>query len=264
MTGFVWDIDPALFKIGPLELRYYGLLFGATLLLGYHLFRKQMEKRGYGEDISEKFLMWGVLGVVVGARLVHCLFYEPGYYLSNPLEILKIYKGGIASHGATLGLFTVVLIFSRKYKIPFMILGDALVFAAAVGATFVRIGNFFNSEIVGRVTTLPWGVHFMRYIDKGQNLRHPSQLYEAFGGFVVLMTLILVDKKVKQGKPGLFAGIFLVMYFSFRFLIEFVKEYQTLSSFLTMGQYLSIPFVLIGVYFIYSWFSHRRLQNESQ
>ncbi len=248
MDGFVWNIDPTILKLGPLQLRYYGILFGCTLLLGYHLFQKRMQKTGYSKELSESFLMWGVLGVVIGARLVHCLFYEPDFYLSHPLEILKVYKGGIASHGATLGLFTVLLIFSKAKKVPFMILGDAIVFAAAVGATFVRLGNFFNSEIVGRVTTVPWAVRFLRYDDK---LRHPSQLYEALGGLIVLFTLIYLDKKEKEIKPGKMAGVFLVMYFSFRFLVEFVKEYQTLHSFLTMGQYLSIPFILIGIGFLF-------------
>ncbi len=250
MSGLVWNIEPTLLKIGPLQLRYYGILFGATLLLGYHLFQKQMLKSGHSKEFSEKMLLWGVLAVVVGARLVHCLFYEPDYYLANPIEILKVWKGGIASHGATLGLFTVVLAFSRIYKIPFLVIGDAVVFAAAVAAIFVRIGNFFNSEIVGRATNVPWAIQFPRY----DNLyRHPSQLYEASGGFLILMILLFVDKKMSKRVTGLFSGIFLSMYFTFRFLIEFVKEFQEehrIGSILTMGQYLSIPFIIVGLIFI--------------
>lgn len=254
MQGFVWDIDPAIIVIGPIQLRYYGILFGTTLLVGYYFFQKQMKKYGYSEDVSEKYLLWGVLGAVVGARLVHCFFYEPVFFLNNPVEIIKVWKGGIASHGATLGLFISAIWFARARKIPFSILGDGIVFAAAVGATLVRIGNFMNSEIVGRVTTVPWGVHFMRYDDHGKYLRHPSQLYEAAGGLVVLLILLAVNSYLKDRKyPGIFSGIFLIGYFIFRFLVEYVKEFQIdpQDTFpLTMGQCLSIPFIIIGIWLI--------------
>ena len=270
MHYFVWDVQPTILFLGPLQLRYYGILFGLTLLVGFSLFTRRMKAYGYSEEISEKFLLYGVLGVVIGARLVHCLFYEPNFYLSNPIEILKVWKGGIASHGATVGLFTVAIWFSRKNKIPFFHLGDSIVFAAAVGATFVRIGNFFNSEIVGRITNVPWGVKFLKHsADIGlaekaavghcdiSNIncliqywpvRHPSELYEATGGLIILITLLLVDKMTKgKDLTGIFSGIFLTIYFTFRFFIEFVKEYQALNGFLTMGQWLSIPFIIVGI-----------------
>lgn len=254
MQGFVWDVDPAIIVIGPIQLRYYGLLFGTTLLVGYYFLQKQMKKYGYSEQVSEKYLLWGVMGTVVGARLVHCFFYEPVYFLNNPVEIIKVWKGGISSHGATVGLFISAIWFTRSRKIPFAILGDAIVFAAALGATLVRIGNFMNSEIVGRVTTVPWGVHFMRYDDHGKYLRHPSQLYEAAGGLTVLLSLFAVEYFLKGKKrPGIFSGVFLIGYFTFRFFVEFVKEFQIdpNDTFpLTMGQCLSIPFVIIGMYIV--------------
>jgi prolipoprotein diacylglyceryl transferase len=251
MQGFVWDVDPVMISIGPFQLRYYGLLFVATVLGGYYFFQKQMKKYGYPSQVYEDYLLWGIFATIIGARLAHCLFYETGYFLNNPVEIVKFWKSGLSSHGATVGLFVSALWFARVRKIPFAILGDGIVFAAALAATLVRIGNFMNSEIVGRATSVPWGVHFMRYKDHGMYLRHPSQLYEAAGGLSVLLSLFVVEYVLKGKKrPGIFSGVFLIGYFTFRFLVEFVKEFQVDQNDtfpLTMGQCLSIPFVIIGL-----------------
>ena len=270
-TAFTWNADPVMIQIGSVPIRYYGLFFASTILIGFYLMRRILRQYGFKDKMADDFLLWGVLGVVLGARLVHCFFYEPQFYLSNPLEILKIYKGGVASHGATIGLITAVFLFIRKYKIRFFELSDGIVFAAAVGATLVRIGNFFNSEIVGRITTLPWGIKFLKHGEDyriAKNLatgkcdissmdcliqywpvRHPSQLYEAAGGLTILIVMLAISFIYKDRKmPGIYAGIFLTMYFTFRFLIEFVKEFQTLQEGLTMGQYLSIPFILFGIW----------------
>ena len=270
-TAFTWNADPVMIQIGSVPIRYYGLFFASTILIGFYLMRRILRQYGFKDKMADDFLIWGVLGVVLGARLIHCFFYEPQYYLSNPLEILKIYKGGVASHGATIGLITAVFLFIKKYKIKFFELSDGIVFAAAVGATLVRIGNFFNSEIVGRVTDLPWGIKFLKHgndYNIAKNLatgncdissmdcliqywpvRHPSQLYEAAGGLTILIIMYVVSVIYKDRKmPGIYAGIFLTLYFTFRFLIEFVKEFQTLQQGLTMGQYLSIPFVLFGIW----------------
>jgi len=271
---FVWNADPVIAVIAGLQLRYYGIFFASTILIGFFLFRRILRRYGFKDKMADDFLLWGVLGVVIGARLVHCFFYEPGYYLSNPIEILKIHKGGVASHGATIGLITAVLLFIRKYKIKFFELSDGIVFAAAVGATLVRLGNLFNSEIVGRRTTASWGWKFIRnsmdsHIAKNLAtgkcdisdmnclieywpVRHPSQLYEAAGGFTILLIMLAVSFIFKDlKKPGLYVGIFLTGYFTFRFCIEFVKEFQALSEGLTMGQYLSIPFILFGLFAFY-------------
>ena len=278
-TAFVWDIDPTIITLGPLQLRYYGILFGLTLLIGYWLFRKQLERYGYPEKIAESYLLWGVLGVIVGARLAHCFFYEPDYYLRNPAEIIKVWKGGIASHGATIGLFLTAIWFTRKHKMPFLKLGDGIVYAAAVGATLVRIGNFMNSEIVGRITDASWGMRFLRNPEDlplarsaaiAANaacdlssidcllpfwpVRYPSQLFEALGGLTVLALLLLTLALLKgKNRPGIFSGVFLSVYFTFRFFVEFFKEFQEeyrIGSLLTMGQWLSIPFICIGIWFI--------------
>ena len=254
MHGFVWNVDPDIFVIGPIHLKYYGILLGTTLLAGYYFFQKQMKKYGYSEEVSMDYLFWGILSTFIGARFAHCYFYETSYFIYNPVEVLKVWKGGISSHGATVGLFVSAIWFARSRKIPFAILGDGIVFAAALGATLFRIGNFMNSEIVGRITTMPWGVHFMRYSDQGVYLRHPSQLYEAAGGLIVLLSLFAVEYYLKGKKrPGLFSGVFLIGYFTFRFFVEYFKEFQIdpNNTFpLTMGQCLSIPFVIIGIYIL--------------
>lgn len=251
MQGFIWNIDPDIFHIFGRPVRYYGLLFAITVLLGFKLFQKHFNKEGYPENVSEKFLLIGTIATVVGARLGHCFFYEDAFfYLTHPLELIAVWKGGLASHGATIGLVLATIYFAKSRKIKFLRVSDAVVLAAAVAATFVRIGNFMNSEIVGRITDVPWAVKFLRY---DNNFRHPSQLYEALGGLLILTTLMIVDKKTKKGTRGILTSIFLMSYFSFRFMIEFVKEYQTLTSGLTMGQWLSIPFVIMGaIMFIYS------------
>ncbi|PKN51735.1 MAG: prolipoprotein diacylglyceryl transferase [Deltaproteobacteria bacterium HGW-Deltaproteobacteria-13] len=254
MNGFVWNVDPDIFVIGPIHLRYYGILLGITLVVGYYFFQKQMKKYGYSEQVSLDYLFWGMLSTFIGARLVHCYFYETSHFIYYPLDVFKIWKGGISSHGATVGLFISAIWFARSRKIPFAILGDGIVFAAALGAILFRIGNFMNSEIVGRVTTVPWGVHFMRYTDHGLYLRHPSQLYEAAGGLIVLLSLFAVEYFLKGKKrPGLFSGVFLIEYFTFRFFVEYFKEFQIdpNNTFpLTMGQCLSIPFVVIGIFIL--------------
>lgn len=257
----VWDVSPTILELGPIKLRYYGLIFAAMLMGGFYIFRWQMLRGGYSEKQADRYLLFGVLGVVIGSRLGHVMFYEPGRYFSNPIEILKIWKGGLASHGATIGLLFVSYLFARSEKIKVLEIFDRITMPAALGATAVRIGNFFNSEIVGRATDVPWAIKFpLGYQDAGLPLelvpaRHPSQLYEALMGLCVLATLYLIDRKFKEERPlGLLFGTFGILYFGGRFLIEFVKEYQAISpdaSILTMGQYLSLPFIAIGLYFVY-------------
>ncbi len=257
MEGFVWDIDPTIVVIGPLQIRYYGVLIACVMVIGYYLWQWQMRKAGYEEAVILTFPYYIAILGVIGARLGHCFFYHPAYYLSNPISIMKIWAGGLSSHGAAVGILTAIFLYSHIKKIPWHVVLDSNAFVAALIATFVRIGNFMNSEIAGRITHLPWCVHFLRYRDGGKYCRHPSQLYEASIGLAIFVGLILLERKLgKRRPPALLAGVFLVSYFFCRFVVEFVKEYQTLpsSSPLTMGQYLSIPFFLIGLYLlVYAW-----------
>jgi len=281
----VWNIDPVIAFIGPLQLRYYGILFATAILIGFYLARRIYRKYGFPDKVADDLLIWGVIATVIGARLVHCIFYEPGYYFSHPLEILKVYKGGIASHGATIGLIVAVLCVAKKYKLSFTDLADGVVFPGIMGATFVRLGNFFNSEIVGKITTVPWGFKFLRNTDDMKlainaatghcdiskmeclinywPVRHPSQLYEAFGAFVILIIMLTVSFVRKDHrKSGLYTAMFMILYFSFRFCIEFIKEYQVFEEGLTMGQYLSIPFIIFGIFVL--WRFHKKQPRPEQ
>jgi len=280
----VWNLDPDLLNLGPITIRYYGILFATGLLLGYYLWRWQMTRAKHNVVVTEKWLVWGVVGVLAGSRLGHCLFYEPEIYLANPIKILQIWKGGLASHGATLGIVGALMGYGWRYGFSFMEMFDRMAMPTCMGAIFVRLGNFMNSEIVGKEWDGPFAVRFPRYtaINRsilehrfGQGLgfkalalpRHPSQLYEALGAVIIFVVILLVDRKYKENRPrGLAAGLFLVGYFSFRFVVEYFKEYQKYmhlkpdpvnkvihvlgTSGLTMGQWLSIPFVLLGIGFI--------------
>lgn len=263
---FVWDVSPILLSLGPIQVRYYGLLFALMLIGGYYLWQWQMLRGGHTQKQAEGFFLWGAIAVIGGSRLGQVLFYEPDRYLANPIEILYVWKGGLASHGATIGLVLVLYLYARHLKLSKLEVLDRFSMSAALGALMVRIGNFMNSEIVGRKTQVPWAVKFPRCIyDSHLPLdrvpaRHPSQIYEVFLGLFVLLSLYFVDKRMKEERPlGLLASLFFLLYFSGRFLVEFFKEYQTLSpekSFLTMGQWLSIPFVLIGAYGVYRSLRH--------
>lgn len=264
-SALIWDIDPAILRIGPLQIRYYGLLFALVLLGGFHFWKRYMQDRPYPESSVYPYFYWMTLFGILGARIGHCLFYEPERYLASPLSILKIWEGGLASHGGTIGLILGTVVYSYAKKIPFLVVIDGTTWAAAVAATLVRIGNFFNSEIVGKVTDLPWAVHFMRYPgDRGEFARHPTQIYEALIGLSVFLVLFFVDKRLKTRAPrGLLTGLFCTLYFTARFLIEYLKEPQGgifPEDALDMGQYLSIPFVLFGLTMLALAWKNRRLE----
>ncbi len=247
-----FNMDPVIFSLGPLEVRYYGLLWALTIIIGYQLWIWQADRAGIEREVSDSFPVWAIVGTIIGARLGHSFFYDFQTTLSNPLSVLYIWKGGLASHGAAIGLLLSTFIFTERHNLNFIDIVDRLVFVAAVGAVLIRIGNFLNSEVVGRATDLPWGVRFVRY-DNGLVARHPSQLYEALFGIFLFIILLKADKYFgKEKRPkGLLTGLFLFLYFLFRFLIEYLKEYQTLShSYLTMGQYLSIVPIIAGIFLL--------------
>jgi len=266
MEHFVWDIDPTIFRWGPIQVRYYGLFFASVLLGGFYFWNRTMARRGYPEEMLYSYFYWMTILGIVGARVGHCLFYEPHRYLSDPVQILYIWKGGLASHGGTIGLILGTVIYAYIKRIPWLVVIDNTAFAAAIAATMVRVGNFFNSEIVGRVTDVSWAVIFPRSFDGGRFARHPSQLYEAVIGAGVFLLIYYLDAKYKERRPrGLLAGAFLTVYFFWRFFVEYFKEYQTLASgsFLTMGQYLSIPFFVFGLGLLYmAWRDRGRLTGE--
>ena len=247
-------MDPQIFAIGSFSIAWYGLLFALGFYFGFHIMRWVYIREGKSPATLDRIFIYMVLGAIIGARLGHCLFYDPAYYLSNPLEIIKIWQGGLASHGGVVGMLIAMYVYARQTAdVKFLWLLDHMTLVIALGSFFIRCGNFFNSEILGTSTTVPWAIVFSR-VDLLP--RHPAQLYEAgvyLFLFVVLMHLYLKYKQ--QLKPGFMMGLLMVVIFSSRFLIELVKEPQ--ESFvpilgLNMGQWLSIPVILLGVYFMVS------------
>jgi phosphatidylglycerol:prolipoprotein diacylglycerol transferase len=244
-----WNLDPEIFHLGPLSIRYYGILFALSFYMGYVIMLKFFKKENLSTELLDKLTLYVAFGTVLGARLGHVLFYQPAYYLSNPLEILKIWHGGLASHGAAIGILLALYLFSRKHKKPYLWALDKVAIVVALAGFFIRTGNLMNSEIYGHVTDLPWGFVFER---NGEILpKHPTQIYEALSYLVIFALLyFLHNKKSIKLKKGTIFGLFMALLFSVRFLVEFIKEVQVSfekSMVLDMGQILSIPCILTGI-----------------
>lgn len=235
-------INPVLVDFGPVQIRWYGVLMAAAFLSGYAILRHFGKKSGLSRDQIDEYLLYMFFGILGGARLGEVLFYNPGYYFSNPLEILMVWKGGLASHGAILGAIAANAMFCRKHTMSFYKMADLAVIPCALGAAFVRIGNFTNSEIVGRISSVPWAMEFPGY----EGLRHPSQLYEAAKNLLIFG--ILLQFRKRNLPEGALFWLFLVIFSVLRFIVEFFKEFQTLppSAVITMGQWLSIPLFIIS------------------
>jgi len=259
IAEFGWNISPEIFNLGPLSVRWYSLLFALGIILSYQIMSIFFLNEKKSIKDLDMLTIYVVIGTVVGARLGHCFFYHPEYYFSNPLEILQIWKGGLASHGATIGILLSLYFFlKKKPEFSFLWLVDRLVIVGALAGCLIRIGNFFNSEIYGIPSDLPWAVVFER-IDNVP--RHPAQLYEAIAYLAIFLLLFFSYKKVKGNiRNGLFFGIFLVLLFGVRFFLEYVKDLQAdveSQMLLHIGQLLSIPFVLVGIYYIFRAFKRK-------
>ena len=251
-----WSVNPEVFSLGPLSIRWYGLLFISGFVLGWYIFKWFFQRESIPVTLLDPLLYTLLIGTIVGARLGHCLFYQPDYYLGSWqgfTEIFMPWKGGLASHGGTIALIFAMMWFAkrygRKHDFDFILILDQLAIAVCFAATFIRLGNLFNSEIYGDVTTLPWGFIFEL---RGETLpKHPTQLYEALSYFLLGIALILAYKfKADKLYRGFFIGTFFIGCFGMRFLIEFIKEPQVMfeqNMTLNMGQLLSIPFVLMGI-----------------
>lgn len=254
-----WHVDPVLFHIGSFGLRWYSLLFVAGFILGWFIFRWFFRRERISEDLLDSLLYTLLIGTIVGARLGHCIFYQPEYYfgsLQGFLEIFMPWKGGLASHGGTIVLFFAMLWYAhhygRKNNFDFVWLMDHLCIAVAFAGAFIRLGNLMNSEIYGDVTTLPWG--FIFDLRGETEPKHPTQIYEALSYLILGIVLLSMYKfNLKKIYRGTFIGIFFIVCFGMRFLIEFIKEPQVAfedNMVLNMGQILSIPFILIGIGFL--------------
>lgn len=245
-----WAFDPILFSVGPLTIRWYGLLFVGAFLIGQWMLGRIFAAECVPRENAERLMIHALLGAVIGARLVHCLFYEPGYYLSHPLAILRIWEGGLASHGGALGMLLALWFGARtaQPRLPFLWLIDRVSMPAALGAVFVRVANFLNSEIVGIPTSGRWGVVF-ESIDALP--RHPAQLYEAIAYALIFAVLLTIYRRSGKRTPeGLLFGVLMALVFSARIVVEFFKTPQAAyeaGQLFTVGQYLSLPFVMLGV-----------------
>ena len=256
----VWDVDPYIFHIGSRPIAWYGILWAMVFIVGYYIMKNIYKRENLSEDQLDNLLVYMMVSTIIGARLGHCLFSEPSYYLSNPVEIIKIWEGGLASHGGAIGILIGLYFYSKKIKKPYLWILDRIVVPVAIGGVFIRMGNLMNSEIYGDPTTLPWGFKFVREYPIGTPLEnipacHPTQIYEAIFCLLVFVYLLHVyyKKNMAEKHPGFMFGIFLIVVFGSRILIEFIKnpqvEFET-SMTLDMGQWLSIPFFIAGIYFV--------------
>ncbi|WP_076418449.1 prolipoprotein diacylglyceryl transferase [Colwellia sp. UCD-KL20] len=248
MEHLIWNIDPVLVSFGAIKIHWYGVLFASAILSGLQVMKWIYKTENLEQESLDTLLGYVVFGIIIGARLGHCFFYDPSYYFANPMKILAIWEGGLASHGGGLGVILAIGLYVKKHKVSYLWILDRLAIATALFGVFVRCANFINSEILGVTSNLPWAVVFAR-ID---NLpRHPAQLYEAISYLFIFIILLGLYKKFKSHSPkGLLLGTFLILTFTARFLVESVKQKQAAYSsefMLNTGQMLSIPFFIAGI-----------------
>ncbi|MBK7668553.1 MAG: prolipoprotein diacylglyceryl transferase [Sphingobacteriaceae bacterium] len=249
-----WNPSPEIFAIPGIDwpVRWYGLMW-ALAFIGSHFFMNRIYRtEGRTEKELDTLTLYVIVGTILGARLGHCLFYDPAYYLSHPLDILKVYEGGLASHGGAIGILIAMWLYCRKTKESWLWLFDKIVVVVPLASMLIRFGNLMNSEIIGTPTNVPWAFVFTSV----DNLpRHPAQLYEAvFCLFLFILMYWLWKNKRNRFAPGFMFGLMCVLFFTERFFDEFVKENQEAfeaSMALNMGQILSIPFVIVGLYMMW-------------
>ncbi len=243
-----WDVNPEIFRIGSFAIRWYGLLFASSFLFGYIIMLRIFRNENLTEALLDKLTIYMAVGTIVGARLGHCFFYEPAYYLAHPLEIFMTWRGGLASHGAAIGILTAIWLFCRKEKKEYTWVLDRIAIVVALSGVFIRMGNLMNSEIYGVETTVPWGFVFLRNGETAP--KHPTQIYEALAYLAIFLILLRIYWHRKgEHIQGTLISLTCILIFVARFFIEFLKEDQVdfeATMKLNMGQILSIPFILLG------------------
>ena len=256
---FINNFDPVAFQIISFEIRWYSLAYILGIIIGWILCKKIFIKN---LDINQKFddyITYLIIGIIIGGRLGYVLFYNFSYYINNILDIFKIWQGGMSFHGGLLGIIVTSIFFAKKNNQDLFVYTDLVSLVAPIGIFFGRLANFINSELYGKVTEVPWAVTFVQV----DNLsRHPSQLYEAFfEGIILFILLLYFRNKNFLAKPGLISGIFLIFYSVFRFCIEFFRvpdeQIGYLIFNLSMGQIISLVFIMIGTIVFY-------LKNENK
>ena len=301
LNYITWNVDPVLVHLGSLQIRWYGLMWALGFFIGYFVMRRIYKKERMTDDSMDKLLVYMLVSTVVGARLGHCLFYEPQEYLAHPLEMLKLWEGGLASHGGAFGILIGLGLYVRNYnkskkgkdnlqKISYIWILDRVVVAVCLVGSMIRVGNVMNHEIYGTPTSLPWGFVFLRgeeqFCGTFDNYTpcfawdapcppsewlpcHPTGLYEAFFCLVAMGILLWMYYKRDLGhkQPGLMFGTFLIIIFGSRICIEFLKNVQVefeKNMVFDMGQWLSIPFVLVGIGMIVWSFAQRKKAEGKQ
>ncbi|MBR5204456.1 MAG: prolipoprotein diacylglyceryl transferase [Bacteroidaceae bacterium] len=268
LGSIVWDVDPTIFEIGGRQIRWYGLMWGLGFILAYKYAEWIFKKEKYPEEWVDKLFVYSLISVVVGARLGHCLFYQWDYYTSNPVEILKIWEGGLASHGGVFGVIFAAWLYSKKItKQSVWWLFDRIIPSVAVLCFCIRFGNLMNSEIFGFPTTMPWGFEFVRsrewhQLYEGQAC-HPTQIYEMLYCLTAgVVSYVMYHKFHLQKYVGLITGVSLLIFFGTRLALEFMKNPQVASEVgmtLNIGQLLSLPLIALGLYLIWKSRTAREL-----
>ena len=262
---FTWNGSPEILSFGPILIRWYGALFACGFVIGLKILNWIGKQEKLKIESFDSMLIYVILGTIIGARLGHTLIYEPEIYLSDPIRIFKVWEGGLASHGGALGVMVSVLLWKRKYfNGTTLQLLDYLCVPSALVSAFIRMGNFFNSEIIGRPTGVPWAIIFSR-VDSLP--RHPTMLYECLAYVCTFLVLFSLFKfKVHRNKgQGFLLSIFFMLIFGFRFCIEFIKEYQVSSESqlpIDLGQILSIPFILVGLFLFIRSFQASEIKKK--
>ena len=271
LTYITWTVDPAIFHLFGREVRWYGLFFAIGFLVGYKIIDIMLKRERMPQEWADKILIYIIVGTVIGARLGHCIFYGysdhfsffDNYYFKHPVEMLKIWEGGLASHGGAIGIIVAVWLFSRRVtKLSMLWTFDRLVVPVALVGAMIRTGNLMNHEIYGHPTDMPWAFRFILNIHQYQQgaepvfslPSHPTQIYEALAYlFIFAALLYLYWKTTVKDRPGFLFGVAVSAIFTARFFIEFIKENQEAfeeGMLINMGQLLSIPFILMGIFFI--------------
>ncbi|MDD3788018.1 MAG: prolipoprotein diacylglyceryl transferase [Petrimonas sp.] len=268
LLSVTWDVDPTLFTLFGREIRWYGLLWVIGLIVAVYVVQKIYKHEDLPEKWFDSLFVYMMVGIIAGARLGHCLFYEPGYYLSHPVEILKIWEGGLASHGGVIGIIIAVWLYSRKITKQSMLWTfDRVMVPTGFTAAMIRLGNLMNHEIYGGPTDQPWGFRFITNLHQWMQgaepvysqPSHPTQIYEAaFYLLVYAVTMWLYWKTNAKDRQGLILGVGILLIFLFRFFVEFIKNVQVdsehsliASTGLNIGQWLSVPFIIWGIWLIW-------------
>ncbi len=264
--SIVWDLDPTLFNIGSLEIRYYSITWMLAFLTAMYVFGKMLKREGMNKSLNDSIFMYAFISCIVGARLGHCMFYDFDHYISNPLQILNLREGGLASHGAAVGLLIGLYLFSVRNKVKYIWTLDRITTLIPLSGALIRLGNLANSEIYGTATDSSFGFIFTRAGET--QAMHPTQIYEAaiYLSLYALMMFLYFKKDMGIKRPGLLFGIFLIGTFGTRIFIEVIKQPQEefeAAMALNMGQILSIPFTLLGIFLVIKAFRREKQHKKA-